>query len=104
MYIYIYIYIYIYKIYYEVPLKKFAEAAIFISKLDCGMSTAIALYNMLAVSKLSYVATFFTPSVKVKRVERWALQKILCGPFNALPGGALFFRLLPKPSQCFEEF
>ena len=71
------------------PLAKFAETAAFISTLDCGFATAVALYNMLAISKLSYIAAFCRPTKHVHRVERWALQKITCGPFNAIPCGAL---------------
>ena len=37
------------------PLAKFADTAAFISTLDCGFATGIALYNMLAISKLSFI-------------------------------------------------
>lgn len=33
----------------------------FIGSLDCGLVTKVSLYNMLAISKLSFVAAFFPP-------------------------------------------
>jgi len=44
------------------------------------------LYNMLALSKLSYVAAFLPPSRSILKVESRGLQLLLRGPWNAIPG------------------
>ena len=72
------------------PLKKYIDAVICLLNLDCGLTTTIALYNMLAISKLSFVAAFFLPSKLAEKTEEWGLQKILRGPWNAIPSRALF--------------
>ena len=47
----------------------------------------ISLYNMLAISKLSYVAAFLPPNRDILKVEKRALQALLRGPWNAIPDG-----------------
>ena len=73
----------------EGPLRKFISAIHFIAGLECGFQTSIILYNMLAVSTLTYVGTFAPPTRAVLRTERWGLQKILRGAWNAIPSSAL---------------
>ena len=73
---------------YVIPLKKYIRSVQFISNLSCGMSTSIFLYNLLAVSTLSYVGMFFPPTDKVLKLENWATQKILNGAWNAIPSAA----------------
>ncbi len=85
----------------DLPLKKFVDATLSIASLSCGFTTSIALYNMLAVSKLSFVATFFMPSQKVLKVEKWALQKLIRGPWGAIPSLALFdIKQIGIPTQA----
>ncbi len=85
----------------DLPLKKFIDATLSIANLNCGFNTSIALYNMLAVSKLSYIATFFTPSQKVLKAEKWALQKLIRGPWGAIPSLAIFdTKLIGLPNQA----
>ena len=67
------------------PLSGFIETAKFIQTLQCGFSTQIALYNMLCVSKLSFIGKLFLPTARVLRAEAWATQLIQCGPWNAIP-------------------
>ena len=66
----------------------------FIGSLDCGLVTKISLYNMLAISKLSYIASFFPPDHNILKAEKRALQLLLNGPWNAIPDG------LVKNLQC----
>ena len=65
----------------------FVAIARFIGSLDCGIVTKVSLYNMLAISKLSFVAAFFPPSRDILKVEKRALQLLLRGPWNAIPDG-----------------
>ena len=65
----------------------FLNVARFIGSLDCGLVTKVSLYNMLAISKLSYVAAFLPPSRDILKVEKRALQLVLRGPWNAIPDG-----------------
>ena len=67
----------------------FLSTARFIGTLDCGLLTKISLYNMLAISKLSYVAAFLPPNRDILRIESRALQLLLRGPWNAIPAGVL---------------
>ena len=68
------------------PVRSFINVVKVISFLECGVLTKIALYNMLAISKLGYVATFFAPTASVFKAEDRALQLLLKGPWNAIPG------------------
>ena len=60
----------------------FLTVSRFIGSLDCGIVTKISLYNMLAISKLSYVAAFLPPNRDILKVEKtgiatsasWALE------------------------------
>ena len=61
----------------------------FISSLDCGLLTKISLYNMIAISKLSYVASFLPPNSVAIRAESRALQLLCRGPWNAIPPNLL---------------
>ena len=61
----------------------------FISSLDCGLMTKISLYNMLAISKLSYVASFLPPNKDALKAENRALQTLCRGPWNAIPPSLL---------------
>ena len=67
----------------------YITVARFIGSLDCGMVTKISLYNMLAISKLSYIAAFLPPSREILKVEKRALQLLLRGPWNAIPDGVV---------------
>ena len=70
------------------PLSTFIQAVHFLISIDCGLNTTIMLHNMLAVSQLSYVASFI-PSSRALATEKWALQKLLNGPWNAIPAEAM---------------
>ena len=72
----------------------FVATAKFIGSLDCGLTTKISLYNMLAISKLSYVATFFPPTRAALLAENRAVQLVSKGPWNAFPPRRL------SPSSC----
>ena len=67
----------------------FLTVSRFIGSLDCGIVTKISLYNMLAISKLSYVAAFLPPNRDILKVEKRALQLLLRGPWNAIPDGVV---------------
>ena len=71
-------------------MKKYVDAVMFICSLDCGFTTSIHLYNMLAISKLSYIGSFFLPTRDVMKKEQWCLQKLMSGPWNAIPSNALY--------------
>ena len=61
----------------------------FIGTLDCGLVTKVSLYNMLAISKLSYVAAFLPPNREILQIEKRALQLLLRGPWNSIPDGVV---------------
>ena len=85
----------------EAALLDYLDTAKFISLLDCGLLTKISLYNMLAISKLSFVASFVPPNLAAKRAESRALQILARGPWNALhPGLLKGARSLGMPSQA----
>ena len=67
----------------------FLQVTRFIGSLDCGLVTKVSLYNMLAISKLSYVAAFLPPNCEILKVEKKALQLLLRGPWNSIPDGLL---------------
>ena len=67
----------------------YITVARFIGSLDCGMITKISLYNMLAISKLSYIAAFLPPNREILKIEKRALQLLLRGPWNAIPDGVI---------------
>ena len=64
---------------------EFIEVAKFIGSLDCGMMTKISLYNILAISKLSFVGQFHPPNKIALRAEHRAIQLLSRGPWNAIP-------------------
>ena len=66
------------------PLKRFTAAVADIRKAQLGLVRSIASYNMLASSKLGFVAAFFPPPVAALRVVREGLQRITAGPRFAL--------------------
>ena len=73
----------------------------FIASLDCGLLTKISLYNMLAIAKLSYVASFLPPSEEILKAENRALQTLCRGPWNAIPPKLLkSTRQIGMPSQA----
>ena len=73
----------------------------FIASLDCGLLTKISLYNMLAIAKLSYVASFIHPSKDILKAENRALQTLCRGPWNAiLPSLFKAVRKIGMPSQA----
>ena len=73
----------------------------FIAYLDCGLLTKISLYNMLAIAKLSYVASFLHPNKEILKAENRALQTLCRGPWNAIPPKLLkSTRQIGMPSQA----
>ena len=73
----------------------------FISSLDCGLLTKISLYNMLAIAKLSYVASFLPPNSAALKAENKALQCLCRGPWNAIPPNLLkSVKQIGMPSQA----
>ena len=83
------------------PLKRYIDAVYSILNLDCGLTTSLSLYNMLAHSTLSYVSAFFLPNATALAVEKWGLQKILRGPWNAIPSRPVFdFKVIGLPVQA----
>jgi len=77
------------KVNWDAVSTEYLTVARFIGALDCGVITKISLYNMLAISKLSYVAAFLPPNREVLKVEKRALQLLLRGPWNAIPDGVV---------------
>ena len=61
----------------------------FIASLSCGLLTKVSLYNMLAIAKLSYIASFLPLNVAAFRAENRALQTLCRGPWNAIPPNLL---------------
>ena len=56
---------------------------------------------MLAVSTLSYVAAFFPPGEHILKVERWAVQKIVRGAWNAFTSDFIMnFKSIGLPVQA----
>ena len=61
------------------PLVEYLDTCKFIASLDCGLTTKISLYNMLAFSKLSYVGSLFDLSKKARDIEINGIQRIMSG-------------------------
>ena len=73
----------------------------FIASLDCGLLTKISLYNMLAIAKLSYIASFLPPNPDILKAENRALQTLCRGPWNAIPPSLLkAVRQIGMPAQA----
>ena len=73
----------------------------FIASLDCGLLTKISLYNMLSISKLSFVASFFAPNKDALCAENRALQLLARGPWNAIPANMLkHVKQIGMPAQA----
>jgi len=73
----------------EQVISDYISTSRFIASLDCGLLTKISLYNMIAITKLSYVASFFPPNIAALRAEKRALQLLCRGPWNAIPPNLL---------------
>ena len=73
----------------EIQWKKITQGFIdtiwFIKKLHLGLIGSIVLYNTLALSKYSYVASFVAPPPDVLKIVDWGQQMITCGPWQAFP-------------------
>jgi len=74
---------------YKGPLAKFVKVINFLSSVECGFTTTISLYSMLALSVFAYVGQFYSPPIAVLRKERWAIQVIQHSPYNALPSSMI---------------
>ena len=87
----------------ESVLHDYLDTSKFISLLDCGLLTKLSLYNMLAVSKLFFVASFVPPNQAAKRAESRALQILGRGPWNALhPGILKNAKVIGMPTQAID--
>ena len=71
------------------PLESYCEAVNFVRNLECGFCTTNSLYNILCMSKLSFVGQFFPPTPSVLRRENWGIQVIQKGPWNAIPSNIM---------------
>ena len=63
----------------------FLEATKFVAGLGLGLNSGLRFYNMLAHSKLAWLASFTQPNEKVIESERWGLQKICRAPWQTFP-------------------
>ncbi len=63
----------------------FREVVNFIRRLNSGLVSSVVLYNILAISKFSYIASFAAPSSETLALERWGQQAITKGPWMAFP-------------------
>ena len=85
----------------EMVISDYISTSRFIASLDCGLLTKISLYNMIAITKLSYVASFFPPNIAAIRAEKRALQLLCRGPWNAIPPNLLkSVKSIGIPSQA----
>ena len=66
------------------PCKGFEEVSKFVAGLGLGLNTGIRFYNMLAHSKLAWLASFTKPSPEAFESERWGLQKICRAPWQTI--------------------
>jgi len=81
--------------------KGFREIIGFIRGLNSGLTSSLVLYNVLAHSKFSYVASFVSPDKEVMQLEEWGLQTITKGPWQALPSELLRnLKLIGLPIQA----
>ena len=55
----------------------------FVRNLDCDFYIKISLYDILCHIKLSFVGQFVQPTSLVMRREKWGIQAIRKGPWNA---------------------
>ena len=75
----------------------------FIASLDCGLMIKISLYNMLAIAKMSYVASFLPPNKDALKAENRALQTLCRGPWNAIPPALLkSVKQIGMPAQAID--
>ena len=67
------------------PCNGFLEVTKFVSGLGLGLNSGLRFYNMLAHSKLAWLASFTQPNEKVIESERWGLQKVCRAPWQTFP-------------------
>ena len=85
----------------SIVLNDYLSTSRFIASLDCGLLTKISLYNMLAIAKLSYIASFLPPNPAILKAENRALQTLCRGPWNAIPPSLLkAVKQIGMPSQA----
>ena len=65
---------------YDEVLRGCQEIVDFLCLIDMDFIFPVALYNIFAISKLSYIASFVIPPRAVLQVERGVLQRPMRGP------------------------
>lgn len=74
-----------------------------IASLSCGLLTKILLYDMIAISKRSYIASFLPPNHAAVCAESRALQLLCRGPWNSIPPDLLkSVKKFGMPSQALD--
>ena len=67
------------------PVDRFFDAVRDIIALGLGLYASVPLYNMLAFSRIAWLASIASPSNSVVQAETKALQWITRGPWQAFP-------------------
>eukprot|EP00969_Alexandrium_andersonii_P069255 3055243-Alexandrium_andersonii.AAC.1 len=71
-------------------LTGYSEAARFCRSMGMGFNSAITLYNIIALSKLMYVGSFYSPDSRAIEAERDTVQRVTGIPWQAFSREHLF--------------
>ena len=66
-------------------IKSYKETVAFLRGIDAGLISTITLYNILAASKASWIASFVAPSEELIILEKKSLQRLTRGPWQSIP-------------------
>ena len=69
----------------KLAIKGFKEAAAFVRGLETGYVAKCSLFNVLAFSRLSWLASFIDPPPEILVEVRNAVNRLSRGPWNAFP-------------------
>jgi hypothetical protein len=65
--------------------ENFLDAVRFLLSLDCGLTATISLFNILALPRLAWLASFINPPCHIRKLVSDSILRLTRGPWNAIP-------------------
>jgi hypothetical protein len=65
--------------------ENFLDAVRFLLSLDCGLTATISLFNILALPRLAWLASFLHPPSHITKLVNDSIIRLTRGPWNAIP-------------------
>ena len=60
------------------------DAVRFLLSLDCGLTATVSLFNILALPRLAWLASFISPPPHLRKLVSDAIIRLTRGPWNAI--------------------